>query len=104
MLVARLLKSGRLNKKYLVQIRDNKGKIKSVHFGDSRYSDFTKHKDEKRKKKYLDRHETREDWSMKGVKTAGFWSRWLLWNRPSIMESISDINRRFYNQIKVELV
>ena len=104
MLVAHLLKSGRLNKKYLVQIRDSKGKIKSVHFGDSRYSDFTKHKDNKRKNSYLDRHETREDWSMKGVKTAGFWSRWLLWNQPTIRESISDINRRFYNQIKVELV
>ena len=34
-------------------IRDNSGKL--VHFGDSRYEDFTKHNDTKRRARYLAR-------------------------------------------------
>ena len=30
---------------------------KKIHFGDSRYSDYTHHKDTERKKAYLSRHE-----------------------------------------------
>ena len=29
---------------------------KRISFGDSNYSDFTKHKDEDRKQRYIDRH------------------------------------------------
>jgi hypothetical protein len=29
--------------------------------------------------------------------TAGFWSRWVLWNKPTITESIKDIQKRFSN-------
>ena len=48
-------------------------------------SDFTHHKDEARKQNYINRH----TWQMKtgkksGVDTAGFWSCWLLWNKPTI--------------------
>jgi hypothetical protein len=43
--------STRKNKKYMILNDDNK----YVHFGDSRFSDFTKHKDEERRQRYLDR-------------------------------------------------
>ena len=43
--------STRKNKKYMILNDDNK----YVHFGDSRYMDFTKHNDEERRKRYLDR-------------------------------------------------
>jgi hypothetical protein len=36
-----------------------------------------------------------ENWSKSGIDTAGFWSRWLLWNKPTIKESYTDIKRRF---------
>jgi hypothetical protein len=34
-------------------------------------------------------------WGKSGIDTAGFWSRWLLWNKPTIKESYDDIKRRF---------
>ena len=68
------------------------------------YSDFTKHKDPERKANYLASHAPNEDWSLNGLETAGFWSRWILWNQPSIRKSVRDLNRRFFNQIKVDLL
>ena len=67
----------------------------TVHFGATGYRDFTQHGDEERKASYLARHKTREDWTLKGVESAGFWARWVLWNKPSLAQSIADINRRF---------
>jgi hypothetical protein len=58
-------------------------------------SDFTHHKDEARKQRYINRHKNNEIWSTSGVDTAWFWSRWLLWNKPTIKESYNDIKRRF---------
>lgn len=47
-----IIKSNRKNKKFMVL--DPKSN-KFIHFGDSRYEDFTKHKDEERRKNYLKR-------------------------------------------------
>jgi hypothetical protein len=58
-------------------------------------SDFTIHKDEQRKQRYINRQKNNEHWSKSGIDTAGFWSRWLLWNKPTIKESYIDIKRRF---------
>ena len=55
-----------------------------VHFGRQGYSDYTKHKDKERMKRYLTRHRSRENWTRSGAKTAGFWSRWFLWSSPSL--------------------
>jgi hypothetical protein len=55
-----------------------------VHFGRKGYSDYTKHKDKERMERYLTRHRSRENWARSGAKTAGFWSRWLLWSSPSL--------------------
>ena len=68
---------------------------KKVYFGASGYSDFTIHKDEARKQRYINRHKKNEVWSKSGIDTAGFWSRWLLWNLPSIKASYEDIKRKF---------
>ena len=68
---------------------------KKVYFGAAGYSDFTKHKDEARRKRYIERHEKNEDWTKSGIDTAGWWSRWLLWNKPTIKESYEDIKKRF---------
>lgn len=68
---------------------------KLIHFGAKGYSDFTMHQDTKRKESYIARHEGNEDWTKSGVLTAGFWSRWVLWNKPSLKDSISDVRKRF---------
>ena len=56
-----------------------------VHFGRQGYSDYTKHKDPLRMESYLTRHRSRENWTRSGAKTAGFWSRWILWSSPSLL-------------------
>ena len=68
---------------------------KTVSFGEKGASDFTKHKDKDRKEAYIARHKAREDWNKSGATTAGFWSRHILWNKPTLKESIDDINKRF---------
>ena len=67
----------------------------TVHFGATGYQDFTQHGDETRKASYLARHKAREDWTLQGVESAGFWARWILWNKTSLAASIADLNRRF---------
>ncbi len=73
----------------------------TVHFGDSRYSDFTRHRDVARKARYVTRHRTRENWKKGGVTSPGFWARWVLWNKPTIRGSVRDVNSRFKLQAKV---
>ena len=68
---------------------------KSIHFGQAGASDFTIHKDTERKNRYLDRHSKNEDWH--NPLTAGFYARWLLWNKPTLKDSIADTNRQFPN-------
>ena len=87
----KLTRSNRANKKYKITTPEGK----TIHFGQSGADDFTTHFSEKRKQSYLARHKPREDWSKSGIDTAGFWARWLLWNKPTIQESMKDIRSRF---------
>ena len=86
-----ITKSKKSDKKYDARI-DGK---KTISFGSAGMSDYRIHKDDGRKQRYLDRHKKNENWS--DPKTAGFMSRWLLWNKPTLSESIKDTNNRFKN-------
>ena len=68
---------------------------KTVSFGEKGASDFTKHKNTYRKERYIDRHKKNEDWNKSGAKAAGFYSKHVLWNKPTLKESVDDINKRF---------
>ena len=46
------------------------------------------HRDEKRRRSYLSRHASREDWGRSGVMTAGWLSRYLLWEKPTLKEAV----------------
>ena len=85
-------KSTRKNKKY--DLLDSNKKY-LLSFGASLYSDYTIHKDEARRQRYITRHQKNEDWTANRVKTAGLMSRFLLWNLPTLQDSIRDTNRRF---------
>ena len=85
-------KSDKPDKKYFIITNDNK----KVYFGQAGASDMTQHKDPLRKERYIKRHsKMNENWTKSGINTAGFWSRWLLWNLPTIKESYEDIKKRF---------
>lgn len=78
------------DKKYTAIFRNP---TKTIHFGAKGYDDYTTHKDDKRKQAYIKRHQTRENWN--DPLTAGTMSRYILWNKKDINESIKDYVRRF---------
>lgn len=86
-----LSKSTRQNKKYMVKTPNNK----TIHFGSSIHSDYTKHKNLERKNRYDARHSKNENWTKSGIETAGFWAKWLLWTNTSIDKAIKHIETRF---------
>ena len=93
----------------------------TVDFGARGYDDYTTHKNSLRMRNYVRRHggiiskkieketdaskvhlgmlsvykSTREFWGTRGIKTPGFWSRWLLWSKPSLGKAITFVERRF---------
>lgn len=95
MIIYYLSKSDKKNKKYYVLLFNFKNRHwgKKIYFGDKRYEDYTTHKDIERKYRYIKRHNKRENWN--NPLTAGFWSRWILWNKPTIYESMRDIENKF---------
>ena len=89
-----LKKSTNDNKKYDAYVEGKK-----VSFGAKGYSDFTQHKDEERKRNYIARHGSgNQNWN--DLTTAGAWSKWLLWNKPTIRESIKSMENKFNINIK----
>ena len=69
------------------------GRSKTTHFGAVGYDDFTKTKNEEQKKKYLARHQKRENWN--DYTSAGSLSANILWNKPTIKASIEDYKKKF---------
>jgi hypothetical protein len=80
-------------KKMMAVFRLDSGRTKTTHFGAAGMSDFTIHKDEERKKRYILRHKAHENFT--DPTTAGALSRWILWNKPSLRASIADFKHRF---------
>ena len=93
--------SSRPMKKYQVTIKRPNNRTKTIYFGQAQASDFTKNNIVEMKKNYIKRHEKRENWTISGVNTAGFWSRWVLWNLPTIKRSVKDIKNRFGINVKL---
>ena len=93
--------STRQGKKFMAQfINKETNKTNTTHFGADGYTDYiqlnqmgSKSQPEEHKERYLSRHSKNENWS--DITTAGFWSRWLLWNLPTINESIKHIENKF---------
>ena len=86
--------SNNQNKKFTAIINNKK-----IHFGDSRYQDFTITKDDKKKKAYLSRH--KHD-NFNNPLYPSFYSTNLLWNKPTLAESIRDTNKKYNVNIKLK--
>lgn len=86
-----LRKSPNATKKWRVEFNDGK----HVDFGAKGYQDYTMHQDPERKQRYIIRHQKRENWNKSGIRTAGFWSRWLLWEKPKLKNAIRYIENKF---------
>jgi hypothetical protein len=90
-------KSNKPDKKLMATVGNKK-----IHFGNSSYEDYTIHKDIKRKENYISRHAKREDYTKQGIDTAGYYAKYVLWNKPTIQASIKDLNKK-YTDIKFKL-
>jgi len=93
--------SDKKDKKYVAVI-DNK---KHINFGGIKengkpYSDFTQHKDTERKNRYLQRHKHDH---FNNPLYPSFYSTNLLWNKPTLTESIKDTNNKYKN-VHIKLV
>lgn len=113
----KLIKSPKSEKKFRIITPSGK----TVDFGAKGYSDYTLHKNPFRMRLYVTRHggkvsktlkkelnpkklnkemlsvtnSTKENWSSNGLETAGFWSRWLLWSKPSLNDAKKLIEKKF---------
>ena len=90
-------RSPKKDKKYVATFCKN-GHIKQTHFGAKGYQNYggvgkSRHTSLERKKRYIRRHKSRENWS--DPTTAGALSRYVLWNKPSFRESVNAYKRKF---------
>ena len=91
----RIIVSPLPKKKYRAEFDDGT----HTDFGAKGYKDYTIFSKgdpavaEQHKEQYLRRHRDRENW--KDYKSPGALSRFILWNKPSIRDSIADYKRRF---------
>ena len=80
-------------------IFEKDGKRLKVHFGATGYNDYIKYSKtdakiaKSKKDAYIARHSVRENFN--DPLTAGALSRWILWNKETLQDSIADYKRRF---------
>ena len=95
MITFHIFLSNMKNKKYKVIIYKNEEKIKTIHFGDSRYNDFIEYSKinsqlaNERKRLYLLRHKND---NYNDFLRASYWAKNILWNLPTLEQSIHSIN------------
>jgi hypothetical protein len=113
----KIVRSPNRKKKFRAILGDGR----TVDFGASGYSDYTKHKTPSRMRSYVLRHGGRvprriiverdpkkiqtlmlgvnssdkEDWKISGIDGAGFWSRWYLWSYPDFEGVKKYMSKRF---------
>ena len=118
----RIIRSPNTTKKFRAILEDGR----TVDFGASGYSDYTKHKNPSRMRSYILRHggqipkrivaerqpamihrmmlnvdrSDKEDWKMSGIGGAGFWSRWYLWSQPNF----GDVNRFMLKRFGIKII
>ena len=89
-----ITKSKQKDKKFDAIIADKKdNKTETVSLGAKGYSDYTKHKNEERKRRCIARH-SNEDHTKSKIKSPAFMSRLILWNKPSLAQSARDLNSK----------
>jgi hypothetical protein len=93
----RIAKSPKAEKKLRASFC-KQGKIKHVDFGAKGMQNYggvgkERHLDKERKKRYITRHKSRENWN--DPTTPGALSRWILWNEDTQQKSIRSYKKKF---------
>jgi hypothetical protein len=94
MCIAEIKRSTKQGKKFMAIFTNcTTGDVKTIHFGAAGMSDFTKHHDIARRERYFNRHRANENWE--NPFTAGSLSRYILWNKQTIEQSVKDYASHF---------
>jgi len=80
------------NKKWKAVFKSNENKHKTVHFGDSRYEDYTQHKNYYRMELYQKRHQHDR---LRDPTSAGALSYFILWTRPDFRDGLINYLEHF---------
>ena len=90
-------KSTRKDKKMTaIFYNENKKKIRTIQFGSGQPTGkgtYLDHKDDKIKNAWIARHQVRGDFD--APMTASSLSRWILWNEPTLKDSIRNYIKKF---------
>ena len=68
------------------------GRENNIHFGAKGYVDYTQTPDAENKKAYRKRHA--KDY-IDDISKPGAWAWWLLWNKPTLVDSIKSMEDNF---------
>ena len=90
-------------KKYMITyINDITGRLNTIYFGNAGSSDFIISNNLNERRAYLKRHKKNENWY--DPYSAGFYSRWLLWNLDTLDASIDFVERKFNIEIHKQAI
>jgi hypothetical protein len=92
---AKIYKSTRDKKKYMVVFEYKDGRKKTIHFGARGSDDYTITGDKEQRRRYIDRHDNpREDWSKPD--NAGSLARFILWgDTTSVKKNFELFKKKF---------
>lgn len=96
MVVVKIRKSKKANKRLVARFYSNGVKFKSVHFGSGNVmgrGTYVDHNDPKLKKAWIARHEVRG--TFLDPYTPSALAYWVLWNKPTLKESIKSYKKKF---------
>ena len=82
----RLYPSNIKTKRYTIYVPKG-DKLVKIDFGSSQHENYTMHKDPERKRLYRLRHKND---NLSDPYSPGYWSWWVLWNKPSLADSLEE--------------
>ncbi len=97
-----IVTSPKPGKEYTAIIVRQGARARKIHFGEFGVQQYPEHKDDAKKAAWIARHGVRERWD--DPLSAGFWSRWLLWNKKTLEASAQDIQDKFGFPVWTHLV
>lgn len=74
---------------------------KTIHFGSDVGKTFLEHKSIPKKKAWEARHKTGNPEAWRDKSSPLWWSRKLLWNKPTLSESIKNIRKKYGFHVKL---
>lgn len=95
-MIVKIMPSPRKTKKYRAIFSNP---VKIVDFGAKGMSDYTIHKDLKRKELFLSRFSKLIEQYKYDPTAPMTLSKWILWNKPTLEASIKDYNKFFYKVV-----